>query len=234
MKNFLVPAIAALFLSASVSAQSTVDSIEAKYKLLPMPAGLTLEKAFPVLGTYQLNAPGTVGSTTTSTTTNSSTSATSSTTTTSDNTNSSSPATANGSAGTVVITMDSSSKGIVWVDGLPEGRMKAYLKKSPATYRIVPQTTSTGKVISEGTLVYNPDNNTLNISIGAPYNEADPTAIFNTANSNNDVAAAPMPASGTGKVKVKTKTANSKTKNRVMFYSASKSLTNSSSNAAQQ
>jgi len=55
MKNTLFLFIAALFFGASVNAQSTVDSIEAKYHLLPMPQALTIEKTFPVIGTYQLN-----------------------------------------------------------------------------------------------------------------------------------------------------------------------------------
>ena len=216
MKNILFPAIAGILISASVHAQSTVDSIEAKYKLLPMPQGISTEKAFPALGTYQLNAPVSPASTT-------------------DNSGATSSTTASG--GTVVITMDSSSKGIVWIDGLPEGRMKAYLKKSPATYRIVPQVTSTGKQIPEGTMIYSPDNNTLNISIGAPFNDADPSAIFamnNPAAATDATATTDMNAAPTGHVKVKTKAGTTKTKNKVMYYTASKSLTSSSSNAAQQ
>src|SRR4051812_13946908 len=141
MKNTLFLFIAALFFSASVHAQSTVDTIESKYKLLPMPEALTLEKTFPVLGTYQLNTADSTGS-------------------------------------AVTVTMDSSSKGIVWVDGLPEGRIKAYLKQSPATYRIVAQKSSTDKQIPEGTMIFNPETNTLNISLGAPFNDTDPAAIF--------------------------------------------------------
>ena len=56
MKNAIVLFIAALFLTASVKAQSTADSIHAKYQMQPMPEALTIEKTFPVLGTYQLNS----------------------------------------------------------------------------------------------------------------------------------------------------------------------------------
>ena len=54
MKNTIFLFIAALLFGASVNAQSTVDSINAKYQLLPMPQAMTLEKSFPVLGSYNL------------------------------------------------------------------------------------------------------------------------------------------------------------------------------------
>jgi hypothetical protein len=192
MKNILFLAIAALFLSCASYAQSTADSIEAKYKLLPMPEAGTIEKTFPILGTYQLNA-------------------------------------ADNTSGNIVISLDSVNKGIVWIDGLPEGRIKAYLKQSPATYRIIAQKSEIGRQVPEGTLLFNPETNTLNISLGAPYNEADPSGIFAMNNANTGVA------TDTPKnVKIKTKTAYSKSKSRVMYYTASKTLTTSSSNAAQQ
>ena len=141
MKNTLLLAVFALFFSIASHAQSTVDSIEAKYKLLPMPEGTTLEKTFPVLGTYQLTN-------------------------------------ANNTTGDLIITLDSTNKGIVWIDGLPEGRVKAYLMQSPATYRIIPQKSATGKWVPEGTMIFNTETNALNISLGAPYNQADPGSIF--------------------------------------------------------
>ena len=49
MKNTIFLAFAALLFTATVQAQSTVDSIAAKYKLIPMPEPLTIEKTFPVL-----------------------------------------------------------------------------------------------------------------------------------------------------------------------------------------
>ena len=54
MKNTILFVLAFLLTSATIQAQSTVDSIAAKYKLLPMPEALTIEKKFPVLGTYQI------------------------------------------------------------------------------------------------------------------------------------------------------------------------------------
>ena len=191
MKNLILLAVTGILFSVSVNAQSTVDSIESKYKLLPMPQGYSIEKAFPVLGTYQLNSTG------------------------------------YGAAnGNVTITLDSSNKGVVWVDGLPEGRLKAHLRKSPSTYRITAQKTSTGREIPEGTMIFNPDNNTLNIALGTPYNETDPAAIFaqsavtgtETVTTNTDQPV----TTGKSTAKLKTKTGNTKTKTRVLYYTAIK------------
>lgn len=181
MKNTIFLAIAAILFSVSVNAQSTVDSIEAKYKLLPMPEALTVEKTFPVLGTYQLQ-------------------------------------TADSAKTKVTITLDSVNKGIVWIAGLPQGTMKAYLKKAPATYRIVAQKSDAGKQIPEGTLVFDPETRALNIALGAAYNEADPAAVF--ANANAAAVAAPDAVAST--VKVKTKKGATKTKQKLTFYSATK------------
>ena len=81
-------------------------------------------------------------------------------------------------AASVTITPDEQSKGVVWVTGLPQGKVKAMLKRSPATYRIPPQTMEDGKEVAEGTLIFDKETNTLQISIGKPYNEADPASVF--------------------------------------------------------
>ncbi|SHF82740.1 hypothetical protein [Flavisolibacter ginsengisoli] len=180
MKNTIFLFIAALFITASVNAQSTVDSIRAKYTLQPMPGALTLEKAFPVLGTYHLTTDST---------------------------------------STLTVSMDSASKGIVWVEGLPQGKFKAFLKQSPATYRITAQKTESGTSVPEGTLMFDTTTNTLNIALGKAYNEANPAEIFGTvadAGVSADVA-----NTGT-EVKVKTKTKTTKSKAKVVFYSATK------------
>jgi hypothetical protein len=226
MKNSFFLAIIALFIGISASAQSTVDSIAAKYQLIPMPAPLTIEKSFPVLGTYQLttNAPvattntmnSTVGTTSTTSTTNTTTNTTTTpvegTATTSTATGSTS---VEGAVPGITITLDSASKGIVWVDGLPEGRFKAYLKKSPTTYRINSQKTNLGKQIPEGTLIYDETTNTLNISLGREYNEADPAAVFatNTTTSSTTTDASVTTAKSKSKTKAKSK---------VTFYTATK------------
>jgi len=186
MKNTIFLFIAALFVTASVKAQSTVDSIAAKYQLQPMPEALTMEKTFPVVGSYQLTA-------------------------------------ADGSSQNVTITLDSANQGIIWVEGLPEGRMKAYLRKSPGTYRILSQKSESGKQIPEGTLLFDPSTNTLNIALGKAFDVADPASVF-TLNGTVD---ANTVESGT-EVKVKSKTANSKSKTKVIYYTATKAEVNTS------
>ena len=41
-----------------------------------------------------------------------------------------------GTAYTVTATLDETNKGLVWIEGLPQGKIKAALRKSPATYKI--------------------------------------------------------------------------------------------------
>lgn len=81
-------------------------------------------------------------------------------------------------AGNVKIVMDPQVKGIVWVEGLPQGRIKAYLRKSPATYKIPAQQNEEGKEVAEGTLVYNQDTKELHVCIGKKYNAEDPESAF--------------------------------------------------------
>jgi len=179
MKNRMFLFLAALFVGIAVNAQSTSDSIAAKYQLLPMPTALTIEKTFPILGSYQLNTP-------------------------------------DGATQNVMITLDPENKGIVWIDGLPQGKFKAYLKSAPSTYRIIAQKSETGKQIPEGTLIFDQETNNLNIALGKPFDAANPGAVFNL-NPTSDVA-----VSGTNEVKVKSKTQSSKSKAKIVFYTATK------------
>jgi hypothetical protein len=190
MKNTIFLFLAAFFITATVSAQSTVDSIKAKYTLQPMPEALTLEKAFPVIGSYQL--------------------------TTADATS------------TVTVSLDSANKGIVWVDGLPQGKFKAFLKQSPATYRVIAQKTESGTQIPEGTLIFDPSTSTLNIALGKAFNDSNPSEVFalNVAPADEATAAT--------EVKVKTKTKDSKKKEKIVFYSATKAQQNTSSTGTTQ
>ena len=126
-----------------------------KYKLLPMPAPLTREKIFPVIGKYELTAK-----------TNSTAAATVTT------------ADATASTSTVTIDLDESNKGIVWVDGLPQGKIKAMLRKAPGTYKIPAQKTADNKDIAEGVMIFDKDNNTLDVCIGCTYNIDDPASAF--------------------------------------------------------
>ncbi|TCZ67185.1 hypothetical protein [Flaviaesturariibacter aridisoli] len=186
---------------ATRSYGSTADSIHAKYQYLPMPQAWTAEKAFPVIGTYQL-------------------------------------AGADAAAAPLTITLDSTSKGIVWISGLPQGTVKAYLAKSPATYRIIPQKSASGKLVPEGTLYFAPETNTLNIALGAPYNAQDPTAIFPVQPVADtmavDATVASAPAVATVKVKHEGAKSKTKSKSKVTFYTATKvnALNNTGSNAA--
>jgi len=80
----------------------------------------------------------------------------------------------------VTIVVDEKNVGFVWIEGLPQGRIKAIMKKGPATYKIPAQKTSTGKSITEGTLIYDKETNLLWIAIGATYNDEKPTTPFTT------------------------------------------------------
>ncbi|MCU7549355.1 hypothetical protein OCK74_09535 [Chitinophagaceae bacterium LB-8] len=119
-------------------------------------------------------------------------------------------------ASTVTVTMDSASRGIVWVEGLPQGRIKAYLKKSPSTYRILSQKTASGTQVPEGTLFYDSTAHQLNVALGVPYNEADPTSVFTALNTTTQPAGEPTD------VKIKTK--DTKVKTKAKYYTATKQM----------
>jgi hypothetical protein len=105
----------------------------------------------------------------------------------------------------VTIALDQETKGIVWIDGLPQGRVKAYLRKSPSTYKIPAQKTAEGKEVAEGTLVYDKDANTMRIVIGTPYNTEDPLAVFATTEDGVAVAEVKEVKTKGSKTKIKTK-----------------------------
>jgi hypothetical protein len=84
----------------------------------------------------------------------------------------------NADAARISITIDETNKGIAWIDGLPQGRVKAMLRKSPATYKIPAQKTVEGNDVAEGTLIYDKASNTLSICLGKVYNAEDPAAAF--------------------------------------------------------
>jgi len=111
----------------------------------------------------------------------------------------------NADAPSVTITLDEQTKGVVWVEGLPQGRLKAYLRKSPATYKIPAQKDAEGKDIPEGTLIFDKDANTLSINIGKPYNMEDPSSVFLVTTTEEPAVAEEVTT------KTKTKTASGKT-----------------------
>lgn len=86
-----------------------------------------------------------------------------------------------GTASTVTITLDETNKGLVWIDGLPEGRLKATLRKSPSTYKIPAQKLGEekdAKSVPEGVLIYDKDANVMNVCVGCTYNAEDPAVAF--------------------------------------------------------
>mgnify|MGYP005812003241 CR=1 FL=1 len=86
-----------------------------------------------------------------------------------------------GNATPVTITLDETNKGIAWIDGFPQGRIKANLMKSPATYKIPAQKIGEGKDakdVAEGVLVYNRDANTMNICFNCTYKSENPEVVF--------------------------------------------------------
>jgi hypothetical protein len=111
----------------------------------------------------------------------------------------------NTDAPSVAITLDEQNKGLVWIEGLPQGKIKGMLRKSPATYKIPAQKTEDGKDVPEGTLIFDKDANTLSIVIGKPYNAEDPSAAFATTTEDASMAATE------NVTKTKTKTTSGKT-----------------------
>ncbi|MBA2498466.1 MAG: hypothetical protein H0V30_01935 [Chitinophagaceae bacterium] len=102
------------------------------------------------------------------------------------------------------IMLDSANKGLVWIEGLPMGKIKAQLRQSPATYKIPAQKTEDGKSIEEGTLVYDKEANILNICLGCTYDETEPAKPFTIATETMDSEATTK--------KVTKKTSSSKAK----------------------
>ena len=82
------------------------------------------------------------------------------------------------STANLTVSVDEQNIGIVWIDGLPQGRVKAILKKAPATYKIPAQKTADGKSVAEGTLIYDKEANQLSICTNCPFNEENPSAPF--------------------------------------------------------
>lgn len=118
-----------------------------------------------------------------------------------------------GNASTVSISLDPSNKGLVWVDGLPQGRIKANLRKSPAVYKIPAQKlgddpeAKDAKSIAEGVLIFDKDANTLNVCLGCTYNAENPAVAFDaTAAAEQTDATAEEEAAKTAKT-AKKKTA---------------------------
>jgi len=88
-----------------------------------------------------------------------------------------------GTASSVTVSLDRENKGLIWVEGLPQGKIKATLRKSPATYKIPAQKIGEekdAKDVAEGVLIYDKDANILNVCIGCTYKSEDPANVFMT------------------------------------------------------
>jgi hypothetical protein len=84
----------------------------------------------------------------------------------------------NPDAASLTINLDETNKGIAWIEGLPQGKVKAMLRKSPSTYKIPVQKTEEGKDVAEGTLIFDAATNTLRICIGKSFDAENPEAAF--------------------------------------------------------
>jgi hypothetical protein len=110
-----------------------------------------------------------------------------------------------GEATQLTISLDETNKGIAWIDGLPQGRIKANLRQSPATYKIPEQKLGEekdAKTVAEGVLIYDKDANTFNLCLGCKYNVEDPGTAFAPAPVEEEMAPA-KPAKKTSKTKKK-------------------------------
>jgi len=103
----------------------------------------------------------------------------------------------------ITVMLDEQNKGFVWIDGLPEGRIKGVMKKAPATYKIPAQKTAEGNDVREGTLIYDKDSKVVTLMLGRPFNDADPASVF--ASTTEEAAATEMPVTKTKSNKTKTK-----------------------------
>jgi hypothetical protein len=115
--------------------------------------------------------------------------------------------------GTVHISIDPDNKGIVWIDGLPQGKVKAMLRIAPSTYKIPAQKTEQGTDVTEGVLIYDKALNKLSICIGRTYNEKNPSEAFTTT--EDDMTATSEAATVTEPQKTNATTKGSKTKMKV-------------------
>jgi hypothetical protein len=110
----------------------------------------------------------------------------------------------------VTVTLDDQNKGFAWVEGLPQGKVKAILKNSPATYKIPAQKTEGGSDVPEGTLIYDKDTKTISIMLGRDFNDQDPKSVF--TNPTASTADQSMATNEQSKMNDQSKTSATKTK----------------------
>lgn len=204
----IITCATALFFSVSVNAQNDSTRVDnrtvsqwvdngdkwnnydpAKYQLREMPEPLTIEKIYPVIGSYNVTSK-------------------------------------DGQASSLTITLDEQNKGTAWIDGLPEGRIKAQLRKSPGTYKIPVQKIGeegNEKTIQEGVLIYDKDANTMNVCLGCKYNAEDPARAFLPAPIEEEAVAEEAPAKNK-KASAKTKSVKEEEAVKPVFYSGTKAI----------
>jgi len=127
-----------------------------------------------------------------------------------------------GASSTATISIDPENKGVIWVEGLPQAKFKAYLRKSPGVYKIPAQKLEDDKSLAEGVLIYDKDANTLDVCIGCSYNAEDPAVAFLNKSDTQvtEVETETKAKKGTVKSKTKTKVKPVKT----WRYSGSKNI----------
>jgi hypothetical protein len=110
----------------------------------------------------------------------------------------------------ITVTLDDQNKGFAWVDGLPQGKVKAILKKSPATYKIPAQKTESGADVPEGTLIYDKDTKTISVMLGREFRDEDPGSVFTNATASTGDQS--MATNDESKMNDQSKTSATKTK----------------------
>ncbi|MGN7785501.1 hypothetical protein ACTJIJ_13315 [Niabella sp. 22666] len=118
-----------------------------------------------------------------------------------------------GEVASVTVTRDAENKGVVWINGMPQGKFKADLKQSPGTYKIPVQKTLqndvdgavavdataadatekpaprySGKSLKEGTLIFDSASHKLYVNVGAKFDEENPAAIFPEMTADDSMA----------------------------------------------
>ncbi len=86
-----------------------------------------------------------------------------------------------GNNNTITISLDATNKGLVWIEGLSQGTIKATLRQSPSTYKIPAQKIgeeADAKEVAEGVLIYDKDANVLSVCVGCTYNAENPAVAF--------------------------------------------------------
>ena len=122
------------------------------------------------------------------------------------------PAENSGVTGTIHITQDATNKGIVWIEGLPQGKIKAMLRMSPTTYKIPAQKTEDGKDVAEGVLLYDQDAKKLSVCIGCLFDQNNPQSAFQqNSELNNVIVNSVVTADDQNKKANKSKTKKDKT-----------------------